>query len=318
MVPAAGPPAPGAAGAGWTRSLDAHAGVWGRRPALPLPLPLPLPCARGRGGRPSRSEHRRPSLLGAADRQQTLPQHASPVLHGRPYTSCLPELRLGSSGPLSETLREHPAFPARPSPGRSRPHAPRVPRREGCGGPPPPPRPGPARPHPCRHKVPSFKSRVICTSDCACRWACLRPSRREPRVPQKALSPAGTTSNKQKALPLGRGPDGCQDTQFTERGGDSRGRSVSGPGVTLCSWPGVPAPNPRAPRCSLTGSLDLLRGFPEGLTVSPAARRAAILDSMSETWGDSRRRTDVTQCPTSAAQCRKSSCPDSPIILCVP
>lgn len=31
------------------------------------------------------------------------------------------------------------------------------------------------------------------------------------------------------------------------------------------------------------GMPDLLRGFPEGFTVSPAALRAAILDSMSET-----------------------------------
>lgn len=33
----------------------------------------------------------------------------------------------------------------------------------------------------------------------------------------------------------------------------------------------------------LTGMFDFLRGFPEGFTVSPAALRAAILDSMSET-----------------------------------
>lgn len=34
---------------------------------------------------------------------------------------------------------------------------------------------------------------------------------------------------------------------------------------------------------SLTGMPDFLRGFAEGFTVSPAALRAAILDSMSET-----------------------------------
>ena len=47
---------------------------------------------------------------------------------------------------------------------------------------------------------------------------------------------------------------------------------------------GCPGTNPLGPLwCPLTGSLDLLRGFPAGLTVSPAARKAAILDSMSET-----------------------------------
>lgn len=34
----------------------------------------------------------------------------------------------------------------------------------------------------------------------------------------------------------------------------------------------------------LTGRFDFLRGLTEGFTVSPAALRAAILDSMSETW----------------------------------
>lgn len=55
------------------------------------------------------------------------------------------------------------------------------------------------------------------------------------------------------------------------------GLEVPGPRVAPCSWPGVPR------CCPLTGSLDLRRTFPEVLTVSPAARKAAILASMSET-----------------------------------
>lgn len=39
------------------------------------------------------------------------------------------------------------------------------------------------------------------------------------------------------------------------------------------------------PPPALTGRLDLRWGFPEGLTESPAACKAAILDLMLETWG---------------------------------
>ena len=57
---------------------------------------------------------------------------------------------------------------------------------------------------------------------------------------------------------------------------------------------------------ALTGRLDLRWGFPEGLTESPAACKAAILDLMLETWGDEGqahgRYSDVpTQCPSRAA-----------------
>ena len=45
----------------------------------------------------------------------------------------------------------------------------------------------------------------------------------------------------------------------------------------------------------LTGRFDFLRGFPEGFTVSPAALRAAILDSMSETCERTADRRPVRQ-----------------------
>jgi hypothetical protein len=41
---------------------------------------------------------------------------------------------------------------------------------------------------------------------------------------------------------------------------------------------------PLYPPPPLTGRFDFLRGFSGVFTVSPAALRAAILDSMSETW----------------------------------
>ena len=44
---------------------------------------------------------------------------------------------------------------------------------------------------------------------------------------------------------------------------------------------------------ALTGRLDLRWGLPEGLTESPAACKAAILDLMLETWGTKDRHTDV-------------------------
>lgn len=69
--------------------------------------------------------------------------------------------------------------------------------------------------------------------------------------------------------------------------------------LTLWAWPGVGAPRPWALQCPLTGSLDLLRGFPEGLTVSPAARKAAILASISDTWGVSENRQTFLRSPTS-------------------
>lgn len=57
---------------------------------------------------------------------------------------------------------------------------------------------------------------------------------------------------------------------------------MAGPGLSV-SRPGVRAPRPQALQRPLTGSLDLLRGFPEGFTVSPAACKAAILASISDT-----------------------------------
>lgn len=71
--------------------------------------------------------------------------------------------------------------------------------------------------------------------------------------------------------------------QFKEGEMAGPGLSVSRPGVAVWGWPGVRATRPRALQRPLTGSLDLLRGFPEGFTVSPAARKAAILASISDT-----------------------------------
>lgn len=69
------------------------------------------------------------------------------------------------------------------------------------------------------------------------------------------------------------------------------------------SWLG-PAPVLRGP---LTGSLDGLLGFPARPTVSPAARKASILNSISETWGDNRHTS--LGVPISASEYWKSSWP---------
>lgn len=79
----------------------------------------------------------------------------------------------------------------------------------------------------------------------------------------------------------------------------ARGHPVPPPGA-----PGTASQGPAIP--ALTGRLDFLWGFPEGCTVSPAARKAAILDSMFETWRKDRQ-TSLGS-PFSMSRTRKGSC----------